>query len=64
MLIKFSFSYGDKYPKTFLGRVYIIVWTLLGLAITGIVTGSLTSSLNAVSVVAKVKYPENKVSDF
>ena len=43
--------------------VYIIVWTLLGLAITGIVTGSLTSSLNAVSVVAKPKYPEDKVSD-
>ena len=64
MLTKLLFSYGDKYPKTFIGRVYIIIWTLLGLAITGIVTGSLTSSLNAASVAAKPKYPEDKVKDF
>lgn len=64
MLIKLPFSYGDRYPKTFIGRVYIIIWTLLGLAITGIVTGSLTSSLNAVSVVAKPKYPEDMVKGF
>ena len=39
------------------------MWTLLGLATAGIVTGSLTSSLNAVSVVAKIKYPEEPVSE-
>ncbi|XP_057312379.1 uncharacterized protein LOC130653900 [Hydractinia symbiolongicarpus] len=55
-------GYGDKVPETTRGRAYIVIWTLLGLVLTGIVTGSLSSAMS-VSVIASIsqKFPEDKI---
>jgi hypothetical protein len=41
----FVFSYGDRSPRTTLGRLFAITWTLTGLVATSIMVGNLTSSL-------------------
>lgn len=55
-------GYGDKIPETTSGRIYIVFWTLLGLVLTGIVTGSLSSALSVASINSmKQKLPDDKV---
>ena len=50
-------SYGDRSPRTKLGRVFAIVWTLMGLVVTGIMIGDLASSLTvSVADVEKIIY--------
>ena len=51
------YSYGDRAPRTKLGRVFAITWTLVGLIVTGIMVGNLASSLTvSVSHVEKIIY--------
>ncbi|XP_057313545.1 uncharacterized protein LOC130654910 [Hydractinia symbiolongicarpus] len=55
-------GYGDKIPETTSGRIYIVFWTLLGLVLTGIVTGSLSSALSVASINSmKQQLPDDKV---
>ena len=44
------------------GRLYIMFWTLLGLVITGIVTGNLSSALSTGQIVSiKAEFGDYKV---
>lgn len=43
------FRYGDRAPVTIPGRIYSMIWTLIGLVITGITVGSLTASFTILS---------------
>ncbi|XP_057312707.1 uncharacterized protein LOC130654183 [Hydractinia symbiolongicarpus] len=55
-------GYGDKIPETTSGRIYIVFWTLLGLVLTGIVTGSLSSALSVASINSmKQNLPDDKM---
>ena len=38
-------GYGDKVPKSYLGRIYAIVWILLGLTLCSMYTATLTSEI-------------------
>ncbi|XP_028403045.1 uncharacterized protein LOC114525810 [Dendronephthya gigantea] len=50
-------GYGDRSPKTTLGRLFAITWTLVGLVVTGIMVGNLTSSLTlSVTFTEKIIY--------
>lgn len=40
-----KYSYGDRSPRSIPGRVFAIIWTLVGLVITGIMVGDLAASL-------------------
>ncbi|XP_048575588.1 uncharacterized protein LOC5516852 [Nematostella vectensis] len=40
-------GYGDKTPKTLIGRVFGVIWILIGLVIIGTFTAAATSALNA-----------------
>ena len=41
----FSFRYGDKAPVTYNGRLFSVVWILMGLVIIGIFNGSITTAI-------------------
>eukprot|EP00795_Rhopilema_esculentum_P001382 gene1382-15786_t len=43
-------GYGDVTPRTFLGRLIGIIWTLIGLVLTGILTGALTSTITTLTI--------------
>lgn len=43
-------SYGDRAPKSVAGRIFGIIWTLIGLVIIGILVGAIASSLTSVTV--------------
>lgn len=57
----FSFSYGDRSPRGFLARIFAIVWVLVGLVITSIFTGVVTTSLTAITLSTDVKLYGAKV---
>ena len=38
-------GYGDKNPKTFLGRIFAVVWILIGITITSMYIGALAGSV-------------------
>ena len=38
-------GYGDKYPKRFLGRIFAVVWILIGITITSMYIGALAGSV-------------------
>ena len=57
----FPFSYGDKTPRSGLGRVFSVTSTLIGLVTIAILLGSLTSSLTTNIVFADVKLYGTKV---
>ena len=46
----FSFSYGDRAPVTYYGRLFSVFWILMGLVIIGILNGSITTAITAFSV--------------
>ncbi|XP_065064502.1 uncharacterized protein LOC135690773 [Rhopilema esculentum] len=43
-------GYGDITPRTYLGKIIGMIWTLIGLVLTGILTGALTSTVTALSI--------------
>ena len=47
----FDYSYGDKTPKFILGRVFGVLWILIGVVVIAIFTATATS---AISVDAQV----------
>lgn len=54
-------SYGDRYPKSVGGRLFAVLWILMGMCIISILTATLTSSMTTFSLEAKVKLPGTKV---
>jgi len=48
-------GYGDITPRTIRGRVVAIAWTLAGLVLSGILLGSLTSSVTSLTLPPEVK---------
>lgn len=38
-------GYGDKLPRTVLGRIYAVIWILLGITMFGLLTGLLTNAI-------------------
>ena len=54
-------SYGDRYPRSIGGRLFAVMWILVGMVIISIFTAALTSSLTTLSLETKVKLPGAKV---
>lgn len=54
-------GYGDRYPKSVGGRLFAVLWILLGMCIISIFTATLTSSMTTLSLEAKVKLSGTKV---
>lgn len=57
----FLCSYGDRYPRSIGGRLFAVMWILVGMVIISIFTAALTSSLTTLSLETKVKLPGTKV---
>lgn len=55
-------GYGDRSPRGFLARIFAIVWVLVGLVITSIFTGVVTTSLTAITLSTDVKLYGAKVA--
>jgi hypothetical protein len=49
------FRYGDRSPVTIPGRLFAIVWVLMGLVIISIVTGGIVTSITSILVVQEDK---------
>ena len=49
-LLIFVDRYGDRAPKSIMGRIFGIMWTLTGLVIISILIGAIASSLTSVTV--------------
>jgi len=43
-------GYGDRSPRGVLGRIFGIIWILIGLVITSVFTGVVTTSLTAITL--------------
>ena len=54
-------SYGDRCPQSFGGRLFAVLWILVGICVCSIFTASLTSSLTTLSMETKLKLPGAKV---
>ena len=50
-----TFRYGDRSPVTIPGRIFAIIWVLMGLVIISIVTGGIVTSITSVLVVQEDK---------
>jgi len=61
LFVSFSFSYGDRSPRGFVARIFAIAWVLVGLVITSIFTGVVTTSLTAITLSTDVKLYGTKV---
>ena len=46
----FNFSYGDKVPRSFLGRLFAIAWTLFGLVLMTFLLADITNALISYSM--------------
>ena len=46
----FHFRYGDKTPKSITGRLFSILWIIIGITICSILTATLSSALTSVTV--------------
>ena len=59
-------SYGDKVSRSFLGRLFAIGWTLVGLVIMSFLVAEMTSALVSYSVLqtANKRISGVKVVDF
>lgn len=54
-------GYGDRSPRSILGRTFAVVWILVGVCICSIFTATLTTSLTAISLDTKKSLPGTKV---
>ena len=58
----FSFSYGDRAPRSVLARTFAFIWVLIGLVIISIFTATVTTSLTAISLSNEIKLYGSDVS--
>ncbi|XP_031568614.1 uncharacterized protein LOC116303242 isoform X2 [Actinia tenebrosa] len=54
-------GYGDRAPRSFLGRVFAVMWILLGICIVSIFTATLTTSLTTISLDTKRSVTGSKI---
>ena len=54
-----TIGYGDKAPVTFFGRVLALIWMLIAMAVTAVLTASLVSVVMGSSGDKKIKAPED-----
>lgn len=54
-------GYGDRFPLSIGGRLFAVVWILVGICVCSIFTASLTSSLTTLSLETKLNLPGSKV---
>lgn len=54
-------GYGDRAPKSILGRTFAVAWILIGICICSIFTATLTTSLTTISLDTKKSLPGSKV---
>ena len=47
--LSLCFRYGDKSPKSYIARIFAVLWILLGITIFSMVTASLTNILHRAS---------------
>ena len=45
-----NYRYGDKTPKSTIGRLFSVVWIIIGITICSILTATLSSALTNVTV--------------
>ena len=43
-------GYGDKVPRTIVGRIVAMIWSIIGIALISLITASLTTVLQEVIV--------------
>ena len=55
------YSYGDRFPQSVGGRLFAVVWILVGICLCSIFTAALTSSLTTLSMETKIALPGTKV---
>lgn len=55
-------GYGDRSPRGFVARIFAIGWVLVGLVITSIFTGVVTTSLTAITLSTDVKLYGTKIA--
>ncbi|XP_068674888.1 uncharacterized protein [Montipora foliosa] len=54
-------GYGDRAPRSVLGRMFAVIWILNGICICSIFTATLTTSLTTISLDTKKSLPGSKV---
>jgi len=54
--------YGDRSPRSFMGRSFAVFWILLGICIVSIFTATLTTSLTAITMDTKKLITGSKVN--
>ena len=55
------YSYGDRFPLSVGGRLFAVLWILVGICVCSIFTAALTSSLTTLSMETKIALPGTKV---
>ena len=55
VIIYIIIGYGDKAPRSFIGRVFAFIWILIGLCIISIFTATVTTALTTISMEVDVE---------
>ena len=59
--IHFSYRYGDRAPKSYIARVFAVIWIFLGVTIFSMYSAALTSALTKKVVVTSDSLSGKKV---
>ena len=49
-IVTYNFSYGDKTPKSAAGRIFAVLWIVVGITICSLFTATLTATITETSV--------------
>ena len=63
LVILFIFRYGDITPRSVPGKIIAMIWTLVGLVLTGILTGALTSTVTTLTIPVATSLYGSKVGN-
>lgn len=57
-------SYGDRCPQSVGGRLFAVIWILIGICVCSVFTAALTTSLTTLSMETNINLPGAKVCFF